>query len=225
MSAPSYEDLAEAGVLVAGRYNSEGRPTEKSFVIGDNKQISELDEKFKRNMLGLGGEFVPSTIKGATSSIVIGPKKRGRKSKKINLPIVSTSNIPQVNPGKLIDLDNSIYQSNEDNEIKLSIVPNEEQIESFDEDEIQKRVTFKNNFGKMILEVEEVVIQDNFGIMLVFSNNNKLTFIPNTGDVLQFSENGTDFANVFFPGCLFNYHNKIMMILFNSSDNIKEIGE
>jgi hypothetical protein len=214
----SYESLMESGVTVTGRYNRLGGMNEAPKVIGTEEELAELQEKISRTLLVSGDIIVPTLNSTLTEN---------KKKVKVKKQKVTPKNYPKViNTTKVFDPEsNSYYEelSGKSEDYKKLDDTNftTQSSASF----VQKKVIFQNDFGMIRLNVEEIVYQDQFSIMLVFSNDDELTFIPKVGEKLDFSSSDGSFDKVFFPGSLFDYHGKKIMILFidnsNSTDNIK----
>lgn len=212
----TYNDFLEPGNLVVGRYSPMGDMQEKPLIVGSSDELKNLQKKLSDNMKSSGAVSLESVI------TVNKKVKKGTLGEKVK---ISKTKLPQVNIHKTIDPEFNNYHATEEGLKELDKALKSTALTTFnncnEEIEVratQKRITFQNNFGKIRLEVEDVIRQNNFGIMLVFTNDNKLTFIPKTGETLEFSDDGNNFDKVFYPGSLFDFHGKIIMILFNKPD-------
>jgi hypothetical protein len=207
-----YKEMLDTGTLVAGHYNHLGQlvtdPDSAAApkVAGESDDVIRLQNKYKQMILASGGELHPQLLPQAPK------KKRGPKPK--NKSVVKVRDVT-----KTIDPEyhKPYIDSAEDEEIPVT--PPKNSIV------YQQKVTFQNGLGKIKVEVEDVIIKDNVGLMLVFTNEDKVTFEPKTGENIEFSIDGDEFMTLFYPGTLFSYHNKQIMVLFIVPDSIEEEEE
>ena len=228
-----YDNLKDgegAGTLIVGRYNKEGKVQQKSTFSGSPEDLADLAEKYKNSMSVARAEFLPSLAKipFSLSSNTPKPKiqkKRGPKPKiKVVQEIQPPTNVAKVNPNKVFDLDTNDY-FNEDS-TKTTGTINFEEPEEYGHNEepstaqqiTQKRIAFQNQFGKIFTEVEDVIYQENgFSIMLVYTNINKLTFIPKEGD----NDANKQIKLLFVYFFLISFESKILYtyVVFNKNKN------
>lgn len=212
LGAPEGE---KPGVTIVGQYDPNGNVLKKPLTLGNAEDLSDLNARFKKSILIDGGEFL-SPVQPMQASVAE-PKKRGRKPKiKTPQPVapLQKESTYDFQPIPIISNRSEIAE------------PAQEEYEEEEEIITQKRITFQNGLGRIRSEVEQVIHQDNDRcILLVFSNDDKVTFIPKEGEKLEFSENGKTFINIFFPDCLFDYNGKVLMVLFKIPDNIEEKDE
>lgn len=81
-------------------------------------------------------------------------------------------------------------------------------------------VTFSNAFGRIRVKVIDVLDSEDFGLAVIFANEEDLTFIPKQGETLEFIDFNDKSYNVYFPGLVFTWTDglKKVMVLVKSVD-------
>jgi len=200
-----FSDFLMTGDLIAGRYNPNNwAPLELSKIAGSTEETSSLFQKYNSAFATVPG--VQQIEQKAKSS-----KKKTVKKEKSNLPTVNTNK--SIDPEIL-----SYYKEEEEQE---DIDAPSTLIKNNSSPVVQTKITFQNQFGMIRLDAEQV-LYSTMGILVIFSNEDKLSFIPKVGDTLEFSDNGIDFISVLYPGTLFELGIKKIMVLFKAESNEEE---
>ena len=197
-----YTDFLDTGDLVAGRYNKLGAPSEAPKVAGTEVELNVLKNKISSLFLSSGAEqiHVPSKT--------VAKQKKGKKT-------TTVPTLPTVNTSKAIDPEFQKYYDE----------PSEEVVETMQQAYVapvtQKKIVFQNEFGSIRMEAEEV-LYSNLGILIIFSNDDKLTFVPKPGQTIDFSEDGSTYTSVVFIDSLFTFGEKKIMVLFKNQQDTEE---
>lgn len=155
---------------------------------------ADMTEKIKRSMLNSGAELLPTVNTPAAPEV----KKRGRKKMSATAPapaLAQTITIPDMSVIKPLP-----------EPVTQNIIP----APAID-------VVFKNNFGKIMVSVEQV-LEEELALGLVFSSEREIRFIPNPVEEVEISVAGQPFIKVTFSGIIFTWldHTKKIMVLIRT---------
>jgi len=210
--------LSKVGDYTVGKYTEEGKKISPGKFVGTKDQVEELRAKYEDHAAKRGEPLIATTE----------TKKKGRKKKsKISTPTVNKYAAEE--PGYLttdLEPDDTVTEEALNRTLKgledvgLSV----QKIGSYlpqDNPLIPKKnVFFSHEFGTNKLKVLDA-IQTVAGVMLIFANEDDITFYPKEQGVYGFAVDDEKF-DVYYPGLLFDYNGKHFMILIRLYDDPQE---
>ena len=210
-------DLASTGDFIVGARTPEGQVYSDNGAMldgGGNRAVvggSDLAKLYAQDMASRGTP-IQNTLKTQ-------PKKRGRPFK--NKP--TSGYIQVLNPNTANHtppvLTVTSPQLGQPAYYAPVVAPKDTSID----------VVFTNQFGKIKLSAEHVLIENNF-VCLVFKSEDEMRFVPATGEVLKLSIPEKETIDVYFPNAVFTWPDGIkkLMVLaikYDESSQSTESGE
>lgn len=227
-------DLVGAGDLIVGSYNSNGMLIKERGVAADSSDTARLQKIFAESLTRAGATMLPTAPKVKTKPVKAKQVKRIKASK--TGPFSGGMPENEVRGVELVDgeappfnffqeviapVDEEIITRKSPMDKAADIVALEDELEDLRAKRPQKakkKVEFSNDFGKMRMQVEEV-LECEMAYALVFANEDDIVFTPKPGQTLIFkNDRGVD-SFVYYPDALFTLPDgsKKLMILFKSA--------
>ncbi len=179
-------------------YDSNGRKIREGVAfVGSEKDVEELRESIIRSAAAAGGKISPL-------------KKTGKKAKK---PVKN-----KTLSGRAYPTEPTYVPLNEPEPIQPPSMWEGSQEENIPVE--LETVSFENDFGKIRAKVE-TVIEHEMAFLLLFSNEDDITFEPKVGETLQFIRRSGYRFEVYYPGVIFSWTDgvKKAMILFKTDNS------
>ena len=210
--ATSDNPFSQSGVIVVGSdnhnesaYTTTGTQKIAPRIVGSKGDFDAMKNKILAHALGAGATMIERTEEQPQQVAKILPKK-----------VVKKTTIKQAAPQRIKPAvkENVVFTDEYDGNPPQVVSVAQPIIPQYAKP--KKVVTFKNAMGQIKLEVDGILV-NNFGIGLVFENENKIGFTPADHSDFEVSYESSRFT-VMFTGIIFPWLDgvKQIMVLINT---------
>jgi hypothetical protein len=220
------------GDYIVGKYNDDGKKISPGKYVGSKTEVEALRAKYAQH----------ASKRGEPLIVDAEPKKKLRKKrvpkmvtpKKVDYTVQEESEYvtTDLEPMNLFEEATEAIHEEEINLAAIRQLSNDEEhwvpaTGSASKGVEKKKVLFMHDFGTNRVKVLDIISAGETGVMLVFENDDDVSYIPKVGQTLSLVDPDGLEIPVYYPGLLFDWTDgvKKVMILVKLHEDIDEVDD